>query len=404
MLRKQDSLFLGVLLIFGVFILFYPSPLLIGVFIIVTLFGVFSILRKRSFAIEDIENQLKSTTKKVSKQGYANEEALRQILNAIPFPVVYINNKGDFEIENLNFNAMITKDITSVYDPKLEGPLRKILLDSFLNETQQVQSMNIQEVEYQVYAIPLYKKERYDGCILVFQDISRVKEGEKNQKRFIADASHELRTPISSIKGMIEILNRPDFEDEVTRQEFLTQIEKETGRLEKIVDDLLLQSKLQANKVHLEMSTFNLRQMLEGLVHELRKPIHRQDIEVVLNCPSDLMVYADHFRFRQVILNLFQNSINYLPSENPVIKISAKENRNGLTIEFSDNGSGMEPEVTERVFERFFRGESSRSRDKGGSGLGLAISKLIMEAHGGDIKVKSKVGEGTTFTLNLTKS
>ena len=284
----------------------------------------------------------------------------------------------------------------------IDSPLRQTLLDAFLNEKQFVRQFTYENTDFQVLSIPLFNDKRYVGCMLIFQDVTRVVEGEKMQKRFIADASHELRTPITAIKGMIEILNRDQYEDLDTAKEFGKQIEKENNRLEQIVDDLLLQSRLKSNKVYLELSSFNLKQFFDGLIYEKRQELHQNNIDVVLNCPSDINLTADHFRLSQVVLNLLNNAINYSKDGQIVIQCSTRKNK--VKIKLIDTGSGIKSGDLPHIFERFFKGSPDSSKQRTGSGLGLAISKSIIEAHGGSIMVDSVEGEGTTFTIELKNS
>ncbi|WZU03007.1 hypothetical protein MGH68_09435 [Erysipelothrix sp. D19-032] len=203
------------------------------------------------------------------------------MINAIPSPLVYINQRGDFEVSNQYFDQMLVSQAQNVYDVNIDSPIRQTLLDAFLNEQQFVRQFSYKDIDYQVLSIPLLTEtRRYHGCMLIFQDVTRVVEGEKMQKRFIADASHELRTPITSIKGMVEIMTRPDFDDDQTRTEFLDQTKKEVERLDRIVEDLLLQSRLRANQVYLERTHFNLKQFFEGLIYDRRQALHQHNIEV----------------------------------------------------------------------------------------------------------------------------
>lgn len=326
-------------------------------------------------------------------------DRLVHLINAIPSPLAYINQRGDFEISNVNFNRLVQSESMNAYDISIDATIRQTILDAFLNEKQFARQLYYKEIDYQVISIPLFQDKRYNGCVMIFQDVTAVASGERMQKQFIADASHELRTPITSIKGMSEILLREGFDDLETQKEFIQQIDVETKRLEQIVDDLLLQSRLKQNKVHLEKSMFNLRQFFDGIIFERRQILHEEHIDVELDCPSDLMIRADHFRMSQVVLNLLNNAINY--SKDGKIKITCKADVDTIKIEFKDSGAGIPADVLPHVFERFFKGNSDRARNNNGSGLGLAISKSIIEAHGGTIDVTSEVGVGTTFTITM---
>ena len=344
-----------------------------------------------------IENDVVSEVSQANDRADGAYDRLVHLINAIPSPLVYINQRGDFEVSNVNFNRLVNSESMNAYDIAIDSTIRQTILDAFLNEKQFARQLNYREVDYQVISIPLLQEGRYNGCVMVFQDVTAVAMGERMQKQFIADASHELRTPITSIKGMSEIMNREGFDDWATAKEFIAQIDKENKRLEQIVDDLLLQSRLKQNKVHLEKSMFNLRQFFDGIIFEKRQQLHQENIKVELECPEDLMIRADHFRMSQVVLNLLNNAINY--SKDGEIKISCQAVDNMIEIKFKDSGAGIPQHMLPQIFERFFKGNPDRARTNSGSGLGLAISKSIIEAHGGTISVESEEGVGTTFTI-----
>ncbi|CAM4197092.1 cell wall metabolism sensor histidine kinase WalK [Erysipelothrix aquatica] len=387
------------LLIAGI-TLYYQNLISIVVLIIAAICMLAVNSLKQSDTVHSIRKHAEKEKKEAHYRADDATDKLVKLINAIPSPLVYINQRGDFEVSNQYFDQMLVSQAQNVYDVNIDSPIRQTLLDAFLNEQQFVRQFSYKDIDYQVLSIPLLTEtRRYHGCMLIFQDVTRVVEGEKMQKRFIADASHELRTPITSIKGMVEIMTRPDFDDDQTRTEFLDQTKKEVERLDRIVEDLLLQSRLRANQVYLEKTHFNLKQFFEGLIYDRRQALHQHNIEVQLNCPSDLEIFADQFRMSQVFLNLFNNAINY--AHGGCIRIVCTAEGRRVKIDFSDDGDGISENLLPHIFERFYRGEDSRTRDTGGSGLGLAISKSIIEAHRGQLSVTSKKGNGTTFTVNI---
>lgn len=363
------------------------------------LFAHIGAILRQQVKLENIEKEVVTEADAANVRADDTYERLVHLINAIPSPLTYINQRGDFEVSNVNFKRLVNSSEMNAYDVNIDSAIRQTILDAFLNEKQFAKQLHYKEVDYQVISIPMFIEKRYNGCVLIFQDVTAVASGERMQKQFIADASHELRTPITSIKGMSEILLREDFNDDVQREEFIQQIDVETKRLEQIVDDLLLQSRLKQNKVHLEKSMFNLKQFFDGIIFEKRQVLHEEHINVILNCPSDIMMRADHFRMSQVVLNLLNNAINY--SKDGEIIINCKTEDDKIKIEFKDSGAGISADILPHIFERFFKGNPDRARNNNGSGLGLAISKSIIEAHGGSIDVTSEVGVGTTFTITM---
>lgn len=401
MQRKQNNATLVILVLTGLLLILFRNTIVLQILTLLVGVGVLIYL-DRMFLTEIRKEVERKTLEAKSKAKSKTDDAklkLNAIIESIPSILVYINTRGEFDVYNRRFETLLDVDAKNVYDSQIKTPLRQILLDAFLNEKQFIRQEKFGDIDYQVLAIPMMRNNLYAGCMIIMQDVTRLLDGERMQQRFIADASHELKTPISSIKGMIEILNRDDFEDEATLKEFLSQIQIETARLQTIVEDLLLQSKLMADKVHLEKTEFNLRQFFEGLIYEKRRELHQNNIDVTLNCPSDVMIEADHFRLSQVFGNLFNNAINY--AKNRSINIDCDISDKSWLIQFSDTGDGIDEAILPHIFERFYRGEESRDRNSGSTGLGLAISKSIIEAHGGSVKVKSAIGEGTNFQIKL---
>ena len=404
MLRKLNNIIVIIFVVLSALILqfgktFKVEAMILGV-------GLIAVIAVNHYFVKahekELQEKLEEVERKSKKKDTESEDKMAQIIASIPSALVYINQRGEFDVSNKKFNSILNVEALNVYDSRIDTNFRQMLLDAFLNEKQFIRQEVFNDVNYQVLSIPMLKKGRYNGCMIILQDITRLLEGEKMQKQFIANASHELKTPIASIKGMSEVLNRSDFDDEETSKEFLARIQIESARLEQIVEDLLLQSKLMENKLHLEKTEFNLRQFFEGLIYEKRRELHMANIEVILNCPSDVMIVGDHFRLSQVFINLFNNAINYAANES--IKIDCNISRKNWNIRFCDTGAGIDESVIPHIFERFYRADAARERYSGSTGLGLAISKAIIEAHGGHIQVESELGKGTCFEVQLDPS
>ncbi|AMC93370.1 alkaline phosphatase [Erysipelothrix larvae] len=401
MLSKQNKMILFAILGFSTLAyLTRENEVLMVLFLVMDALSVFGIMFYQQKELEHKKaSEFEGKIASVEQQLSFETEKLDHIIQAIPSAMCYVDQKGNFDTYNSKFRDLVGDEVHDVYASNVGSSLHKIFLDAFLGEKHFYKQVVINSVDYQVLSVPIFFENRYNGCILVFQDVTLVREGEKMQKRFIADASHELKTPIAAIKGMHEILTREGFDDKEAMEEFKEQITLELTRLEKIVEDLLLQSKLSTNKVHLEKSRFNLNDFFQGLIYRRRSQLHNNNIKVVLNCASDLELEADQFRLSQVFINLFNNAINY--SKDQSIRIDCELTEKTCIIKFSDTGAGISEDVLPHIFERFFRGQSDRNRNDGNSGLGLAISKSIVEAHGGTLSVASKLGKGTTFTIAL---
>jgi two-component system phosphate regulon sensor histidine kinase PhoR len=220
-------------------------------------------------------------------------------------------------------------------------------------------------------------------------------ERERIQKRFIADASHELKTPVSAIKGMIEILNRPDFKDEETLLDFHQQIEIETKRMENIIQDMLTLSRNTAKNVLLNIEQFNPYQLINDVIRSQQSSIQQKRLLVENKLSKALNIEADRDKFYHIFSNLLSNAIK--SSSKGKIHFESSLDDRYLSILIHDEGVGMHASEIPYIFERYYRIDESRSRDTGGSGLGLAIVKTYVNAHQGTIEVHSEEGKGSTF-------
>ncbi|WP_082967584.1 sensor histidine kinase [Paenibacillus oryzae] len=219
----------------------------------------------------------------------------------------------------------------------------------------------------------------------------------EQMRRFIADASHELRTPLTSISGFIEVLQRGAAASPVQLDKALESMNQEASRLHQLVEDLLQLVKLD-QAPQLVLSKLMLNELLEEMEQQLA--ILAKDRELKLKLQNNVRVSGDSGKLKQVVLNLVQNAVQHT-SSNGSITVSLKAEEEFAILEVADNGTGIEETHLPHLFERFYRGEASRSRRKGGAGLGLAISKTIINAHQGDITVWSKPGQGTIFQITL---
>lgn len=223
-------------------------------------------------------------------------------------------------------------------------------------------------------------------------------ETKEQMRRFIADASHELRTPLTSIHGFLEVLLRGAAQQPDQLEKALKNMHSESQRLNKLVHDLLLLSKLD-RAPHLELSEGSLGGVIREMEPQLR--ILAGSRELCLDLTLDLKSRFNTDQIKQVVLNLFQNAVGHTDPETGKIRISVNPAENGIELAVADNGPGIAEEHLPHVFDRFYRSDSARTRKYGGAGLGLAISKSIIDAHGGNIRVVSQTGRGCTFKVWL---
>ena len=244
------------------------------------------------------------------------------------------------------------------------------------------------------------ENERPDGVIAVIQDITEHVKLDNMQKELVADVSHELKTPITSIMGYADTLLEGEYDKE-TQDKFLNVIATEARRMAKLVTDLLTLSRYDNNKKITQKETFDLGDLVkkcqDKLAIEAKKKNHNVNCFVTADVPP---VYADKYDIERVVLNILSNSIKYT-KEGGEIKIYVGFVYNDAYIKVFDNGIGIPEEDLTRIFERFYRVDKARTREMGGTGLGLSIAKEILDKNGGSIDIKSVVGQGTEVVIKI---
>jgi two-component system phosphate regulon sensor histidine kinase PhoR len=239
-----------------------------------------------------------------------------------------------------------------------------------------------------------------EGTILVFHDLTRLKQLERAREEFVANVSHELRTPLSLIKGYIETLLDGARNNPEVAQRFLKIIERNTQRLDLLIQDLLTISALESGRTKLNLQPVELHSLVEKIFSDLKPPATNKNVELINQLPN-LTATADVNRLEQVLANLVDNAIKYGRAQGKVTVGGRKTDENKIEVFVQDDGPGIPPESLDRVFERFYRVDKARSREQGGTGLGLSIVKHIVQSHGGEAWAKSEPGKGATFFFTL---
>lgn len=231
----------------------------------------------------------------------------------------------------------------------------------------------------------------------MLHDITNLQKLENLRREFVANVSHELKTPITSIKGFAETLIEGAKNDEQSLDMFLNIILKESNRIESLVTDLLDLSHIEQQK-ELEINYMNLSELAISIIDNLQTQAQNKRIKIQSEIEKDVIIEAHENKIAQVITNLLSNAINYSSEDNKVI-VRVYRNDNKVYLEIQDYGIGISETDQKRIFERFYRVDKARSRDSGGTGLGLSITKHIVEAHNGRIDVKSEPGKGSIFKV-----
>ena len=241
--------------------------------------------------------------------------------------------------------------------------------------------------------------------VLVFSDITEVRRLERTRQEFVANVSHELKTPLTSIKGFIETLLGGALNDPEQAKRFVNMMEEDANRLTRLIGDLLELSKIESKEILPKPVCINLVEQIGKVISIFQREIEAKKVIVKnqISSGQPIFVMADPDQLRQVLLNLVDNAIKFNKEKGEII-LDATTNGTTIQISIEDTGIGIPRGAIPRIFERFYRVDKARSRDLGGTGLGLAIVKHIIEAHGGAISCESKLGQGSKFSFTLPTS
>lgn len=255
---------------------------------------------------------------------------------------------------------------------------------------------------FRINASPIFEEQKVNGCLLVIHDITQIRKLEAIRRDFVANVSHELKTPLTSIKGFVETLLAGALADKENSQHFLKIIQEHTGRLNNLVNDLLDLSHLESKEIKLERKKIDLNKITEEVLAAFKAQIKKKSLTVSNDLPKEVLVNADKDKIGQVITNLVDNAIKF-NREKGFIKIYSQDLADNIKITIEDSGCGIPPKDICRIFERFYRVDKARSRELGGTGLGLSIVKHIVELHNGNVGVESTEGFGSQFWFILPK-
>lgn len=238
------------------------------------------------------------------------------------------------------------------------------------------------------------------GGIIFIQDITKMRKLEQLRTEFVSNVTHELKTPITSIRGFIETLKNGSITNEKVAVRFLDIIDIEAERLYALINDILQLSEIESKLKDTDLERLCLKYVIDDVFEVLQNIAQEKNIHLYNNVDEELFIKANRNRMKQLILNLVDNGIKY-NKPNGSVTIEAKKDAGKTVIFVRDTGIGIPKEHTARVFERFYRVDRGRSRDMGGTGLGLSIVKHIVNLYNGDIKVNTEVGKGTEFIIQL---
>ena len=240
------------------------------------------------------------------------------------------------------------------------------------------------------------------GALVMFNDVTQLRRLETMRQDFVANVSHEIKTPLTAIKGFVETLQQGKVDDPAETQRFLGIVNKHVDRLSAIIEDLLLLSRIEqeSGTEEVRLSIGRIKEVIQTAIQVCQPKADVRNITINVNAAEDLSANLDATLLEQAFVNLIDNAVKY-SHDGSQVRITAAQKKREVTIEFADQGSGIPSKHLPRLFERFYRVDKARSRKLGGTGLGLAIVKHIVQAHGGHITVESSLGQGSTFTVHL---
>lgn len=279
-------------------------------------------------------------------------------------------------------------------------------LQSHQTQEREIQFHDFENLYLQMHAAPLKDEQRKIlGLVIVFNNVTQIKQLELVRKEFVANVSHELKTPITLIKGWVETLQDGALHDSAEAERFLNIIAKHTDRLYVIIEDLLKLSRIEqvTDRDEIKKQSLALLPILQTAVENCQDSAEPKQIQVDLLCKNNPQLMVNAALLEQAVINLIMNAIQHSPIQSH-IEISCELGQKDVVIAVRDWGVGIAREHLGRIFERFYRVDASRSRHQGGSGLGLAIVKHIAQAHHGTVSVESTPFEGSTFKLHFPLS
>jgi two-component system phosphate regulon sensor histidine kinase PhoR len=360
-------------------------------------------------SMKDMAQELHDRINTITQQ----RREIEAILSSMVEGVVAVDTEE--KIINMNSAAakMLGCDYKKVQGRSMQEAVRNTVFQGFVSEALSSKEpvekdMDLSPDERQMInghgTILRDAEENRIGALIVLNDITRLRRLENIRREFVANVSHEIKTPITAIKGFVETLSDGGVKDEGDAKRFLEIIEKHVKRLETIIEDLLSLSRIEKDveTEGIQLMETKIRDVLETAIQVCRPNAESKGINMELSCDETYTAKMDPPLFEQAVVNLLDNAIKYSP-ENSLVRLEAARKNGEMVIDIIDKGCGIEKKHLPRLFERFYRVDKARSRKLGGTGLGLAIVKHIVQAHGGRVTVISSPGEGSTFSIHIPK-
>ena len=345
------------------------------------------------------------------RQLQRGEEWFRTVFSSIREAIIVTDAAGDIILVNPAASRMFRIDGTMFKSRPLHHLSDSKLQELFAKVHSTRQTLRKEEMDLmttkgkrimQISSMPLTKEEQFEGTVFVLNDITKLRNLEIIRRDFVSSVSHELRTPLTVITGYAETLLDGAMLEPEHATPFLQIILKASQQLAALVNDVLDLSRIESGYIKYQFSAVDLKSMVQKSVQLLQHEIDKKQIRLKIHISEELPpVYADPRYLDIIIRNLLDNAIKYVDDSNGKIRISAFRSSDAIRLEVEDNGIGISKSDLDRIFERFYRVDKARSRERGGTGLGLAIVKHIILAHKGNIEVRSRINHGSVFSVVL---
>lgn len=381
---------------------------------------IITALIMRFYAKEALtERKEKEKIRRLAQNTLTAIKQLRNLLDNIGNGVFALDKEGKIILTNtaavniLNWKKAIAgrkiQEIMPLYnaDDQLVDPVKKVLeTKKKISRSDLIVKRDYESINVYVNVAPLFDIDGgIQGTIVLFRDITKEKELEEQKMEFVAISSHELRTPLTVIEGYLYyILNSNKLKYDKKTRNFIEKSHKSCLALQRLITDLLEVSKIERGRLKMIVDSFDLSELLDETVSELKGKALKNKVELFLEVKNKNLphVMADRVRIKEVITNLIENAIKF--TEKGQIRVGIKKDGKNLLVSVTDTGIGMSKEDQKYIFDKFYRAEGWRTRQRGGTGLGLYISKTVIERFRGKIWVDSKIGKGSTFNFTLPAS
>ena len=315
---------------------------------------------------------------------------------------ILASNQAAYKAFARSNGSMQNKRISEVIrDLSLHEAFRKALEDGEASDIK-LEIIGAERHKYDVHIAPL-ELDEVKSAVGVFYDITQIEHLEKVRQEFLSNISHELRTPLTSILAFVETLEDGAIDDFENNRRFLSVIRKNAERMHYLINDILELSSIESGKIRIEPKSVNLHLLIEEIFDTLSAKADERQILLINDVSPETFVYADLFRFEQMLMNLIDNAVKFNRPDGSVL-VEHESKPFSDIIKVTDGGEGIPSEHLQRIFERFYRTDRARSREIGGTGLGLAIVKHLTRLHGGEVSVESIPNKGTTFSVELPKT